>query len=111
MKKLLLISVLGFSSISSNTFASQFCDMIERISYQTMLSRQQGVPLSKEMGIINEIAKTESKGSKAPQILKKIVISAYEEPKYDIKENQEREAQEFSNDWTLACYKLEDNYK
>ena len=110
MKKLVLISVLGFSSISSNAIASQFCDMIERISYQTMLSRQQGAPLSKEMGIINEIA-TESQGSKATQILKKIVISAYEEPKYETKENQEREAQEFSNDWTLACYKLEDNYK
>lgn len=82
--------------------------MLQRVSYQVMLSRQQGVPLSKEMELIRGLEKTESKNSKATQILKKIVISAYEEPKYEAEENQERSALEFSNDWSLACYKLEE---
>lgn len=103
-----VIFILSFLLISSNSFASQFCEMLQRISYQVMLSRQQGIPLSKEMELINGLEKTESKSSRATQILKKIVISAYEEPKYEAKVNQEKSAVEFSNDWALACYKLEE---
>jgi hypothetical protein len=74
------------------------CKSLGKSGELTMRSRQQGVDMSAVMELAN-------KAGPMKQVLRHMIIDAYDEPQYSSKEMQDRVIKEFSNQAQLKCYK------
>ncbi len=103
MKKILLIVCMF---VSSNTFADELCKDLYDMSYKIMNMRQWGTPIVKQMDTIDKMEKGNPKIKPITNLLRKVIVSAYETPRFEVKENQVKAAQNFANEWASTCYKI-----
>ncbi|MDY6469397.1 hypothetical protein SKM57_12510 [Acinetobacter faecalis] len=85
---------------STENNARETCEDIELIAGVIMENRQYGTPMSKAMLILN---KTDDEQFK--QVLEKIIISAYEMPKFSTEANKQEAITDFKEAYFLGCYK------
>lgn len=95
MKNLIIATTLTLASASS--FAYERCEYISEVATVLMENRQLGASMAKMMEIM---VKDES-----DVLYKEMVIKAYEVPQYQVAKNQQREINDFANNWYLACVK------
>lgn len=97
MKQMLmgLVLVQFMVSVHAQEAWQSKCKSVESLSKVIMENRQNGVPMSKQMGIAED-----------SKMIQKIVIEAYDTPKYSTKKHQNRTINEFSNKWYSGCAKF-----
>ena len=78
----------------------EFCDVVYDTSKTIMEVRQLGRPMG-------ELIK-KAKGNAAEDMLRSIIITAYDSPKYELKQLKEKSINDFSNTWYLECIKRMD---
>lgn len=94
MRKI-LVAVL-FASFALPAKASEVCEARAELAKQIMLSRQAGVPITDLLESMRKVGTVD----KATETL---ALSAYEAPRYQTKEHQQREVTEFQNAAYVAC--------
>ncbi len=108
MKRLILVVLSGAvlagcdkSDIGQASVDSKDCAVFAALAHNIMDGRQKGVSMKESMEI--------SERSKLPDnlkaVVKSIVISAYERPRYSTEQMKAREVTEFENGYYLACSK------
>ena len=75
------------------------CKGLEALSRTIMSGRQTGVSLEK----MSTVIKNSSISDTTKQFLFDMIIEAYEKPKFDFEENQEKVINEFANKTFLKC--------
>lgn len=75
------------------------CQQFEKMAELIMKSRQAGISMSEVMGVskISEI-----------ELARKMVIAAYESPRYQTEEMKQRAIEEFKNEAYLQCIKSQE---
>lgn len=103
MKKSIFIFLLLLSPhvLANNALCGQLYDL----SFKIMTMRQQNVSISEQMGTIDEMGKVNHQNKPIHDLLRKVIISAYEEPRYEVEKNKKQAALDFANDWATTCYK------
>lgn len=102
-----LIIKIGFTLIMlsiSNTYAEKKttgCEGVHTMASSVMELRQLGAAMPKVMTVLS----LEGLGENENKILKSMIISAYESPKFSGEKYQENAIEEFANEWALKCYK------
>ena len=71
------------------------CARIGSFAAEVMATRQSGAALSRVLAITDDM----------PSIFRKIVLEAYEEPRYQSELHKQRSAQDYRNRWESACYR------
>lgn len=71
----------------------EYCETISQLSEQVMISRQRGAPLSETLGI-SEL-----------DIVRTIVMDAWETPRFFMESLSQREIDDFRDKWHLTCLK------
>lgn len=104
MKNLIIAAMMFVPTI---TFAEeqkmtpeQTCGLVANLSKSIMDNRQIGVPLVDMIGIPDNI-----EVEALANIVRDIILEAYDRPKYSSKEYQLEAAEEFSNEVMLECMK------
>jgi len=87
-----LIAAFPFAASSQDLTCADFGDMAENI----MTARQNGVPLSQLMDALGELRSFE--------LFEKLVMLAYQEPRYSTKAVQNSTIEDYRNLWELGCY-------
>lgn len=95
MKKTILALAL-IASMPATAQVSEFCKEINEISETIMKKRQNGVQMIALLNIAGD-----------NEIVKKIIMDAYDVPMYSVEANKEREIVNFANQWLSACIKSE----
>ena len=95
MKKTILALVL-ISSMPVTAQVSELCREINEVSKTIMNKRQSGVSMIEMLDI-----------AKDNEIVKKIIMDAYDTPMYSVESNKQREVTKFANQWLSACIKSE----
>lgn len=106
MKRIILVGLvfIGFSCSVNAAKAPPIkekddwmsrCKSLASVAEQFMTNRQHGVAMSDMMDIVKSGA----------DLHKHMVINAYNKPRYELEENQEREIAEFRDFYYLACAK------
>ncbi|EJY5652760.1 hypothetical protein OGN88_002962 [Vibrio cholerae] len=78
------------SEVSEETFF-EYCNSISELGKIIMNSRQRNIPLSKILELSGD------------ELSKSIAIAAYKKPFYNVEENKNNAAIEFSNDILIEC--------
>lgn len=92
--------------LSSHVLAKNaFCDQLHDLSFKIMIMRQQNVSIAEQMETIDKMGEINQKNKPFHDLLRKVVVSAYEEPRYEVEENKKNAALDFANDWSTPCYK------
>ena len=99
MKKSILICILALG-LAFPAFASDICKAVESLAENTMKARQAGSAASDMLGI-GEIEGV--KGTNESKLLKIIVLSAFEVPRYSSPEYRRRAVEDFKNEWYIWC--------
>ena len=89
LKPLTLIIALTVTPLTAET---DTCKLLGDVAETAMDRRQEGVSLSTLMGVIDG------------DLVKSIIILAYEQPRYSSPEYQRRASEDFRNDVEAACY-------
>lgn len=87
-----LITVFPFAASSQDLTCADFGQLAENI----MTARQNGVPLSQLMELLGELRSIE--------LFEKLVMEAYEQPRYSTKAVQNSTIEDYRNLWELGCY-------
>jgi len=103
MKKVVLFS--AFMAIASTAMAEDYepvktCTSISRGAESTMTARQRGVS-AQEMF---EMAKEDD--GKINPVIQKMIVGAYEQPRYTTEEYRQRAAKEYGNAWFVKCMRV-----
>lgn len=80
---------------------ADLCANLSSLANTVIETKYRGVPLSAMMGKIDEIIE----GETAQELMRELVMGAYELPNYSTKHYQVLQAQEFSNEWAVTCYR------
>lgn len=96
---LLMLTFLAGNALADDTETG--CHELGEMSKSVMLARQAGVPISKVL----DTAKRNSPDPVVLQLLKAIIIEAYEKPRFDTEAIKERVISEFGNSVEVACLK------
>ena len=107
----LLFSVLGQSALAMEMTSDgkfplneELCSVaIPNLARLTMLRRQKGDPLSKVLSDAKDTDATFTMNGTA----RDMALAAYDSPRFSVYDNQRQAADDFSNDWVLACYKAQ----
>jgi hypothetical protein len=94
MKKILLVATLMSLSLSSQAVEIS-CEQIETTARTIMDARQAGVPLKSIIKIIND-----------NEVMKQIVIQAYDSSKYETDSYKKSAVEKFANEYYVSCLKL-----
>ena len=103
MKKIITIAALLFSVSAfadKKEGGTDLCKTFSSIAVQIMTARQQGVP----MVDVLEIA-AQGKSKEFNTLAKKLVVSAYEQPRFMTQQNVQRSIDKFRDQVTLDCVK------
>ncbi len=76
---------------------TDFCKALGDYAETIMTNRQEGVSLSSTIGLV--------KDSDIAEIQRKIILAAYEEPRWATEETKKEAIEDFRNDIELECYK------
>jgi translation initiation factor 2B subunit (eIF-2B alpha/beta/delta family) len=103
MKTYLTTAIAAFALVFSQPAIakesdSEFCYNIEEIARSVMSARQSNVSMSKVMKIMAENFPDNM------ELMRSIVIQAYEKPAYSTAQYQKREIDEYANHWATVCY-------
>lgn len=102
MKKIVPLCILLFSGLSlAKDERADPCLQYSDLAEQIMKSRQSEVPMAKLVSTFNEW----DGNSAQKQLVKELIIDAYERPAFRTPENQSHEVVEFQNKVYLACTK------
>lgn len=103
MKKMLCISLLAVTLIAPVSYADDsVCSSIANLANMVMTNRQAGVPLTKMIELTEAGAKKE-----VQKFIKRIIIRAYDHPRYYGATWQHRVIIDFENEIYLECIKQE----
>lgn len=108
--KLLLIGFLSTPGVGFGETTAQnpddVCSSISQLAQHIMTARQNGAPMSEMMGIVSKF-KIDDKRTQAVglDILREMVISAYDAPRFSGAKYQARQIQDFRDATYLACVK------
>ena len=99
MKKLVLTLTLAALPIPALAAAepapmSEYCPKIAELANAVMVARQNGSPMREVMALAD-----------GNDVMVSMVTEAYGTPAYTIRENKEREIQDFEDKWYLLCVK------
>lgn len=93
-------AVIGaFWSSPATATERTFCETIEHVAGATMRARQRGVALSEVIAVAQNADIPE-----VARLMRTMVIAAYELPRYETAEFQQRAIADFAEEWALACY-------
>ena len=92
MKKLVLASAIAMG-LSLNVSAEEmsFCEEFEDLSRTIMDNRQSGIPMSTQYNVVDS------------DLIRKVVVLAYEVPEYSSEEYQQDAVNKFGNAAFLQC--------
>ena len=94
MKTLIVATALAtLMALSTNAASADLCKVMADTAELMMQARQRGVP----MQVIMDAAEMKSH--------KRMVVEAYETPRYITKEVQLRQVQNFRDRWYMWCFK------
>ena len=91
MKRLMIAAVAALMLCPAQ--AEEPCAILGKLARTVMESRQLGVALSKLMTIVKD-----------DSLSTKIVLDAYEQPRYQSEEFQQHATENFGNKWEIMCY-------
>jgi len=97
--KLLQTTLLAVSLLASPAYAD-VCNTVHSVSTAIMKNRQVGTSLKKMMDVANDPT-----NEKVAKLLTKIIVAAYEQPRFSVVENQEKAITDFANKLMLECVK------
>jgi hypothetical protein len=103
MKKITLAiaALLASTSAFAQTASSEaVCTKLSQLSAQIMKNRQAGTPLSGMMEVTSK-----STNAEVNRVTRKILLLAYDEPRFGTESYQQRSINDFSNKIMLACLK------
>jgi hypothetical protein len=90
-----LLITLSAALLTSVAHADPVCVALGQYSRTVMDARQTGVALSKIMEIV-----------KGDDIHTRIVLDAYEQPRFQTEEFRRTAIQDFGNKWETMCYRV-----
>ena len=99
MKNLLIAAAVAMSLTVQAEEKQDICGMVNELAGSIMSARQRGVDMAQAMSLASE--------SGAADIIKPIIIAAYEKPRYSVAENQQLAVTDFKNSVYLVCVKLQ----
>jgi hypothetical protein len=94
MKKLLIIAALLTAPVYAQN--TNTCKEIEALANTVMSARQNGVQMMQMIEVAGDV-----------KAIKTMIIQAYEVPLYNMDKNKVAAIREFTNEWVLACVKME----
>lgn len=97
MKKLLIAAAIVLSFNAAADANADTCDLVNKLAHSIMDARQRGVDMAEAMRLANE--------SEIADLIKPIIIAAYEKPRYSVEENQRNAVTDFKNSVYLVCVK------
>jgi hypothetical protein len=105
MKKLILLAALTASSAQAKD-ADWFrlCATVATTSAGIMEARQVGVEMQDLIAAVSEVDKGKEQSDMTKDMIK-VVIAAYEQPRYESPEAQRMMVTDFKNEWFLKCTK------
>jgi len=99
MKKLLLaVVVLGLTG-QAVASKEEFCAGVSGLAEEIMGVRQNGVPISK---LVEAISKLDQE-PQLKEYTKKIIVTAYDEPRWSTEQHKQQAVTEFGNMTYITC--------
>ena len=101
MKKLTSALVIAATLISSSAYSAtdvDICASVQKFSASVMRHRQQGDSFSRMMKVVS--------ASDHPEVKSKIIISAFDRPRYGSEKYVRESISNFANDMAVSCYKV-----
>ena len=100
MKKIILsLSLMASAPAVANTSGNDtYCNQLATTAETLMDARQQGVPMSTAIGIVNKVKDKDLRGT-----MRNMVMQAYEAHRYMTAEVQQITIGNFRDEWHLAC--------
>ena len=109
MKNLLLCLLLFSTVCGAKTYTKQErvdnCKRIGEFAESAMTSRQNGVPVLREIKIIDDVYK-KLKNKETHDLMTSITLDAYSKPSYMTEEYQKKAINDFSALYFTECMKL-----
>lgn len=99
MKNLLIAAAVAMSFMAQAEEKQDICGMVNELAGSIMSARQRGVDMAQAMKAAGENAEAD--------FIRKIIIAAYEKPRYSVAENQQAAVTDFKNSVYLICVKLQ----
>lgn len=101
MRVLILILSIFCSYVNAETIHEE-CTRVHDTALVVMKMRQDGVPIKKQMDVVEKTGGISNKGS---SVLVKMIVEAYETDQFQTEKHKNTSATEFANKWYLACVK------
>jgi len=99
MKHLLIATVLLASPASSQNLSPQdACTVFGELAASVMTARQNGVPLSRVLGVMEQEGDTND-------LLREIIMGAYEKMRFATPSNQQRAVDDYRNEVETTCFR------
>lgn len=95
-----MIEAIVLAGALSATDLDEICGNFGIAAKQTMIGRQEGVPISTPMGLAGE-----------NDLLRAMIRDAYNEPRYSGKNAKLRAIEDFQSDIEAACYSAFENLR
>lgn len=76
---------------------SKTCELYSQLAETIMTSRQAGVPMANQMKI--------AKGENGSDVMVQLIINAYDKPRYNTEDMQQKSIENYRDDIYLACVK------
>jgi len=95
-----LLTIIAFSFIATSVYADDWrktCDSYGELAESIMSGRQSGTSMAKMMKVIGD-----NEGS---DLFEKLIIAAYDSPRYSTEGMQKRSIEEFRDEVYLECAK------
>jgi len=95
-----LLTIIAFSFIATSAYADDWrktCDSYGGLAETIMSGRQSGTSMAKMMKVLNN-----DEGS---ELFEKLIIAAYDRPRYSTEQMQKRSIEEFRDKMYLECAK------
>ncbi len=93
----------GFAGPAAQAQSDEDCALMGELATTIMRGRQSGVPLTEMMR-----AGTQSDNPVANDLTRKMILAAYDLPRYSSDGMQARAVTDFANDVVLICYQAAD---
>lgn len=105
LKIAFLISLAFSVSAQDEIAVGELCSSMSTVAEEVMKSRHAGIPMSQTMELLeHQMGLKDLPGSHKSGV-RKIVVAAYEAPRYTTEEHIQRSVTEFSNEIYMQCYK------
>lgn len=92
--------------MASQAFAGGVCHKMGALAAQIMEARQTGLPAGT---LFEVVKKTTTEGGDLANVAKKLILAAYEVPRFGTREFQIQAVHDFQSKMFLACYRAKDD--